>query len=69
MLELYSLFPYFLKYYSWLVLNETIQDQSVLTHVFYITILIMRNMHTHLLMLAKNGDLKRLLQNCFKERN
>ena len=41
---------------SWAGLNEAIQDQSVLTHVFYDTILIMHNMHAHLLMLAKNGN-------------
>ena len=41
---------------SWASLNEAIQDQSVSTHVFYVTILIMQNMHAHLFMLAKNGD-------------
>ena len=51
---------------SWASLNETIQDQSTSTHVFYVTILIMRNMHAHL---AKMATLPRLVQNCFKERN
>ena len=54
---------------SWGGLNEAIQDQSVSTHVFYVTILIMHNMHAHLLTLAKMATLPRLVQNCFKERN
>ena len=54
---------------SWAGLNEAIQDQSVSTYVFYVTILIMRNMRAHLLTLAKMGTLPRLVQNCFKERN
>ena len=51
---------------SWAGLNEAIQAQSTLTHVFYVTILIMHNMHTHL---GKMAILPRLVQNCFKERN
>ena len=54
---------------SWASLNEAIQDQSVLTHVFYVTILIMCNIRAHLLTLAKMVTLPRLVQNCFKERN
>ena len=54
---------------SWAGLNEAIQDQSVSTHVFNVTILIMRNMRAHLLTLAKMASLPRLVQNCFKERN
>ena len=42
--------------YSWAGLNEAIQDQSVSTHVFNVTILIMHNMRARLLTLAKNGD-------------
>ena len=38
---------------SWASLNEAIQDQSILMHVFYVTILIMHNMRAHLLTLAK----------------
>ena len=54
---------------SWAGLNEAIQDQSILTHVFYVTIIIMHNMHAHLLTLAKMATLPRLVQNCFKQRN
>ena len=52
---------------SWGSLNEANQNQSVSTHVFYVTILIMHNMHAHLLTLAKIATLPRLVQNCFKE--
>ena len=54
---------------SWAGLNEAIQDQSISTHIFYVTILIMRNVRAHLLTLAKMATLPRLAQNCFKERN
>ena len=48
--------------------NEAIQDQNVSTYVFYITTLIMCDMHAHLLTLAKMATLPRLVQNCFKRK-